>query len=86
MTEQRLTHLERRFELLAESAAVFAEWKRLAAVHGVVGKAAHDARLVAQMLVSQIPMVLTFNTNDFRRYRGITALAPNEFLQQAAVP
>lgn len=54
MTERRLSHLERRCELLAETAAVFAEWKRLAAAHGIVGKAAHDARLVAQMLVSQI--------------------------------
>lgn len=86
MTEQRLTHLQRRCELLPETAAVFAEWKRLAAAHSVVGKAAHDARLVAQMLVSQIPMILTFNTNDFRRYRGITALTPREFLQRVAIP
>lgn len=78
MTEQRLSHLQRRCELLPETAAVFAEWKRLAAAHSVVGKAAHDARLVAQMLVSQIPMMLTFNTSDFRRYRGITALTPGE--------
>ncbi|HET6881496.1 MAG TPA: PIN domain-containing protein [Pirellulales bacterium] len=85
MTEQRLAHLERRFEVLAETAAVFAEWKRLAAAHRVVGKAAHDARLVAQMLVSKVPLMLTLNTNDFRRYRGITAVTPKEFLQQAAV-
>lgn len=31
-------------------------------------------------------LMLTFNTNDFRRYRGITALTPKEFLQRAAVP
>ena len=86
MTEQRLTHVQRRCELLAETAAVFTEWKRLAAAHHVIGKAAHDARLVAQMLVSQIPLILTFNTIDFRRYPGITALTPSEFLQSAAVP
>lgn len=86
MTEQRLTHLQRRCELLAETIAVFMEWKRLAAAHRVVGKAAHDAPLVAQMLVSQIPLMLTFNTNDFRRYPAITALTPQEFLQSAAVP
>lgn len=48
MTEQRLSHLQRRFDVLPETAAVFAEWKRLAAAYGVVGKGAHNARLVAQ--------------------------------------
>lgn len=86
ITEQRLSHLQRRCELLAETAAVFTEWKRLAAAHRVVGKAVHDTRLVAQMLVSQVPIVLTLNTHDFRRYSGITALTPKEFLQWAAVP
>lgn len=84
VTEQRLAHLVRRFELLAETAAVFTEWKRLAVAHGVVGKSVHDTRLVAQMMVSRISIVLTLNTSDFRRYPSITALTPEEFLRWAA--
>lgn len=86
MTEQRLAHLHRRFELLVETGAVFAEWRRLVARHSVVGKSAHDARLVAQMVVSQIPLILTLNTSDFRRYHGITPQTPREFLRRAGVP
>ncbi|HEX5445154.1 MAG TPA: hypothetical protein VFW87_15050, partial [Pirellulales bacterium] len=37
--------------------------------------------LAANMLVSQIPMVLTLNPNDFRRYSGIMVFTPEEYLK-----
>ncbi len=39
---------------------------------------AHDARLVAAMLVHKISQILTFNTQDFQRYPGIVVLSPQQ--------
>jgi len=55
---------------------VYAEWKKLVTVHGVSGKTAHDARLVAAMNVHGISHVLTFNVRDFERYSGLVAIEP----------
>jgi predicted nucleic acid-binding protein len=68
--------LETHFTVLADTPAVFDEWKRLVAAYRVVGKPSHDARLVAAMLAHGVTHILTFNDQDFRRYAGITALAP----------
>ena len=40
----------------------------------VSGKNAHDARLVAAMVVHEIESILTFNTGDFLRYEEIRVL------------
>ena len=47
----------------------------------VMGKKAHDTRLVAGMIIHQINYVLTFNTNDFKNYSEITAVAPLTILE-----
>jgi predicted nucleic acid-binding protein len=60
---------------LLETPAVFVEWLRLVSVHAVLGKQAHDARLVALMNVHGVPNLLTFNAGDFKRY-GIVAVSP----------
>jgi hypothetical protein len=44
----------------------------------VSGKNAHDARLVAAMLVHGIESILTFNTQDFFRYGEIRVLDVNK--------
>jgi predicted nucleic acid-binding protein len=44
----------------------------------VVGKQAHDARLVAVTLVHGITHLLTFNTDDFKRYDEITVVNPKD--------
>jgi hypothetical protein len=41
-----------------------------------MGKQAHDTRLVAAMTVHQITHLLTFNTDDFKRFTEITAIDP----------
>ena len=68
--------LERQFTLLPESEHVHTEWRRLVVAHSVSGTKVHDARLVAAMKVHAITHLLTFNTNDFARYPGITAVRP----------
>lgn len=64
------------FPLLPESISLFDEWRRLVAQYNVSGKNAHDARLVAAMRTQGIARILTFNIQDFVRYKGIEALHP----------
>jgi predicted nucleic acid-binding protein len=68
--------LERLFPLVPDSPAVYIEWKRLVATASVSGVKVHDARLAAIMVVNGLTHVLTFNTNDFKRFPGITAVDP----------
>ena len=43
-------------------------------------KKAHDARLVAAMMVHGVDRLLTFNVQDFRPYTGVRAQSPDEIL------
>lgn len=74
--DAELTHLSGLYPLLLDTPTVFAEWRRLVTTQGVSGKNAHDARLVAAMLVHGVSHVLTFNGADFARFAGITVLDP----------
>jgi predicted nucleic acid-binding protein len=47
----------------------------------VKGKNAHDARLVAAMVRHGLTHILTFNAQDFSRYRGITIMTPGALLR-----
>ena len=71
-----LSRVQPLFPLLTDTPAIFAEWQRLVTAHGVMGRNAHDARLVAAMNVHGLTHLLTFNTGHFTRYPGITALNP----------
>ncbi len=52
------------------------EWERIVVLHKVSGKNSHDARLVAAMTVNGIANILTFNVQDFARYKDIFVLDP----------
>jgi predicted nucleic acid-binding protein len=65
--------LKRLFVLLPELPLQDA-WERLVADYRVSGKNAHDARLVAAMMVHGIESILTFNAQDFLRYGEIRVL------------
>jgi len=73
-----LSKIKRLFHLLVETDDIFGEWERVALAHQVSGKAAYDARLVETMNVHRVAKVLTFNTEDFKRYPGITIIHPGE--------
>jgi predicted nucleic acid-binding protein len=75
--DAELTRLEALFPLLPETPIVLAEWRRLVVANNVLGKNAHDARLVAAMVVHGLTRLLTFNVADFIRFPGITVLDPN---------
>ena len=72
------------FPLLSDTPSIFGEWERLVTAHQVVGKHAHDARIVAAMTVHGITHLLTFNKQDFSRYSGITSLDPVAIAPPAA--
>lgn len=75
-----LQELELLFPLLPDSPAVYPVWRQLVVDYDVSGVQVHDARLVATMIVHDVKHILTFNTQDFVRYRpeGITAVNPSE--------
>jgi predicted nucleic acid-binding protein len=61
-----------------DTPAIYSEWERLVAHHGVSGKNGHDARYVAAMNVHGITQLLTVNKKDFKRFTTITALLPSD--------
>lgn len=75
-----LVSLKSLFLFLDETPAIYGVWERLVATTPIVGKNAHDARLVAAMLVHGLTHLLTFNDRDFRVFPGITAVTPADVL------
>ena len=77
-TARRLRLIERLIQVRPDSDEVFREWKRLVVAHSVKGVKAHDARLVAAMIIHGIAQVVTANPADFKRYSEITAIMPSD--------
>jgi predicted nucleic acid-binding protein len=74
------------FTLLDDVPAIFPRWEQLVTAYQVSGKNAHDARLVAAMMVHGLNHLLTFNAVDFRRYAGLTLLEPQQVLASRPAP
>jgi predicted nucleic acid-binding protein len=75
-----LERIESMIPCLAEPADVAAIWRSLVIRHQVVGKPAHDARMVALMSAYGIQTMLTLNAPDFVRYEGIECVSPAALL------
>jgi predicted nucleic acid-binding protein len=71
-----LTRIKSMFELLPDTPAIYPVWESLVIQYRVSGKPAHDARLVAAMLVDGLTAVLTFDRAGFSRYAGIEVVHP----------
>ncbi len=78
--QAELVGLRQIFTVLDETPAILARWEQLVIQYQVMGKNAHDARLVAAMLVHGVGRLLTFNARDFQRYQGITVVSPQDVL------
>ncbi|MCY7321305.1 MAG: type II toxin-antitoxin system VapC family toxin [Phormidesmis sp. CAN_BIN36] len=65
------------FTLLSDRPEIFPTWERLIQRYQVMGKQAHDTRLVAAMLVHEISQILTFNIQDFQRFAEIAVINPS---------
>lgn len=72
--------IESKFLFLPDTETVHAEWRRLVLDCSVAGVQVHDARLVAAMVAHAVPLLLTLNDRDFRRYAGISVLHPRDVL------
>jgi predicted nucleic acid-binding protein len=72
------------FDLLPDNVATYLEWRRLVVSHAVSGAQVHDTRLVASMAVYGVAYLLTFNTDDFRRYQSISVVTPQHIVQGSA--
>lgn len=77
-TQIRIREFETRLTLKTDRPEIYAEWKNLVTQHAVMGKPAHDARIAAAMKAHGISHLLTFNTDDFKRFSDITAVSPTE--------
>lgn len=80
--EAEVTSLKSVFALLTDTHEIFAEWERIVVRYQVIGKQAHDARLVAAMKVHRLTHLLTFNDSDFKRFEEITVVTPNSLLAE----
>ena len=77
--EQAARYLDRvqtLLQLLPDTADIFPAWRKLVLQHRVSGIQVHDARIVAAMTVHQVPKILTFDLNDFKRYEQIAVIDP----------
>lgn len=77
---EELARLKSFFKILPEGPALYRVWEALVLKHKVSGKPAYDARLVAVMQVHGERSVLTFNTDDFKRYSGIKVVHPADVI------
>jgi predicted nucleic acid-binding protein len=68
-----VSHIRRTCRVMPDPPELLNEWQRLVEQHKTLGKAAHDARLVAAMSIHGIKSILTFNASHFVRY-GITVV------------
>ena len=75
-TERQVQAIETGMSLLADTAAVYTEWRRIVFKHNVSGVRVHDARLAAAMYVYGVSHILTLNVTDFSRFDGLYALHP----------
>jgi predicted nucleic acid-binding protein len=68
------------FTVLPDSAAIYDVWEELVVRNRVSGKPAHDARLVAAMIVHGVRSILTFDRTGFSRFAGIEVVHPADVI------
>lgn len=76
--KDQLANLASTFKLLRDERSIFELWQSLVYNEDVVGKQAHDARIVAAMIRHGVSYLLTFNVSDFQRYQAIRVIDPVE--------
>jgi predicted nucleic acid-binding protein len=75
-----LLKMKRVFRLLPETRTIYEIWEGLIKDRAIAGKPAHDARMVAMMLLHDVKQLLTFNVDDFQRFSEITVRHPSDLL------
>jgi predicted nucleic acid-binding protein len=78
--EADVNRLKMIFTFLRDERAIYENWQQLVVDFSVLGKPAHDARLVAAMQRHHLTHILTFNKSDFVRYSHLVAMTPADVL------
>lgn len=81
--DTRLTEIETLFRYLPEPPDTGSRWRGVVTQYSVLGRQAHDARLVALMFAHGVSHILTLNPGDFARYQGVVPVTPAELLSQS---
>jgi predicted nucleic acid-binding protein len=76
ITDRYGRFMESFLTILPDTPAIFTEWRSLVVTYRVSGKKVHDARIVAAMHVRGLHRILTFNTDDFIRYKDLEVVHP----------
>jgi predicted nucleic acid-binding protein len=77
MADAEIDKLLNAFTLLDDRPDLLTNWRALVTKAAVLGRAAHDARIVAAMASHGVHTILTFNAGDFSRYSAtITVVSP----------
>jgi len=74
--DRYLRFIESFAAVLPETPELFTKWRELVVTYEVSGAKVHDARLVAAMTLHHVSRILTFNAQDFARFRNIEAINP----------
>lgn len=72
----RMCLLQRNFQLLPDTPAIYPLWQGLVVRYGVIGRQVYDARIVAVMQAHNVTQILTLNGGHFRRFTEITVIDP----------
>jgi hypothetical protein len=75
---QAIDEISKSFGIMRDERGIYAYWLSLVYYNAVVGKRAHDMRLVAAMIRHGITQLVTFNKADFVGIAGISVLAPTD--------
>ena len=75
-TDRYLRFIESFLAVLPQTPDLFTKWRELVVTHEVSGTKVYDARLVAAMSLHHVDRILTFNTDDFARFKSIEAINP----------
>lgn len=75
-TDRQLKTFEDLYEILFDTAEVYKNWREIVVNYKVSGVKVHDARIAAAMKAHGIGNLLTFNTEDFKRYNWINGVDP----------
>ena len=77
---QEIQGIKQDFPLLPETPQLFVRWETLVAKYKPKNRMVFDTRLVAFMMMHQIPAILTFNDQDFRQFTEIQVFNPFDVL------
>lgn len=73
-----LDRIKGMFVFLPETPAIYPAWEALVIRNRVMGKPAHDARLVAAVQAHGLTAILSFDRSGFSRFSGIEVVHPEQ--------